>query len=140
MQQAQTGRRRLLLPANGYLFKKSPHCSLQRKAVSRFQKLNWRSAKGNSVCCRGLDNKMLCIWAGYMGKSKWRRAAFSSTHCLQSLDSGAYSYSKSLMGSLREISCRKRKKKKMVKGPQMFSPWVQFSIWKCSPSGKPNVA
>lgn len=27
----------------------------------------------------------------------------------------------------------------MIKDPQMFSPWVQFSVWKCSPSGKPNM-
>ena len=48
------------------------HCrGGEKKAISRFQKLNWRSAKGNSVCCRGLDNKMLCAF----GPDIWRKAS-----------------------------------------------------------------
>lgn len=43
----------------------------KKKAISRFQKLNWRSAKGNSVCCRGLDNKMLCAF----GPDIWGKAS-----------------------------------------------------------------
>lgn len=43
----------------------------EEKAISRFQKANWRSAKGNSVCCRGLDNKMQCAF----GPDIWGKAS-----------------------------------------------------------------
>lgn len=31
----------------------------------------------------------------------------------------------------RNSPCRKKEKK--LKNPQLFSPWVQFSVWNCSP-------
>lgn len=62
----------LLRPGNRYLFKKSPRCSLQRKKgnIKFSETLNWRSAKANSVRCRGLGNKMPCAF----GPDVWGKA------------------------------------------------------------------